>query len=54
MAKVIFRCISDCLYGTGEWDPSKAVPAAPAVPEVTLDSTAMGTYILASTIVVDF
>ena len=43
MAQMIIKCISDCLYGTGDWDPHNAIPAAPPAPDVTLDSTAMGT-----------
>jgi hypothetical protein len=42
MAKILLSCIQDCFYGTGEWDPSKGVPVAPSVPDVTLDSSAMG------------
>ena len=42
MAQMIIKCISDCLYGTGDWDPHNAIPAAPPAPDVTLDSTAMG------------
>ena len=42
MAQMIIKCISDCLYGTGDWDPHSAMPAVPPEPDVTLDSTAMG------------
>ena len=43
MAQMIVKCISDCLYGTGDWDAHGAMPAATPMPDVTLDSTAMGT-----------
>ena len=44
MAQMIMKCISDCLYGTGDWDPQNALPAVPPAPDVTLDSTAMGKH----------
>ncbi len=47
MARLMAGCFSslaDCLYGGGEWTPSKGMAVAPAVPDVTLDTTAMGKY----------
>ena len=39
-----FGSISNCFYGTGEWDSAPKVPVLPALPDVLLDTSCMGRY----------
>jgi len=37
-----FGSISNCFYGTGEWESAPKVPVLPVLPDVLLDTSCMG------------